>query len=169
MQPPPQKKTQPCSDDDFDSLANRKLALTTSRCEKRKCFQALPHVLPVLRTITFCPYSGFFFFPLSRLFFCSLPCCRHKGSSLVLLKMTTMSSVSYFHVIYNWDPPSSKKKKKSVGKGRREHFVGPQGFPLIGWWVLGLKKYYCFVLLGLEIIGGEGKAVIRKFTELLSN
>ena len=31
-----------------------------------------------------------------------------------------------------------------------------------------LKKYYCFVLLGLEIIGGEGKAVIRKFTELLS-
>lgn len=31
------------------------------------------------------------------------------------------------------------------------------------------KKYYCFVLLALEIIGREGKAVIRKFTELLSN
>lgn len=30
-----------------------------------------------------------------------------------------------------------------------------------------LKKY-CFVLLDSEIIGREGKAVIRKFTELLS-
>lgn len=111
--PSPQKNPQPYSDD-FDSLAYLKLAFATSRCEKRKCFQALPHSFP---TITFYPYSVFF--PPLRLFFCSLPFCRHKGSSLALLKMTTMSSVSYFHVIYNWNPPLlQKKKKKKVGWGK---------------------------------------------------
>ena len=98
--------------------------------KKRKRFQALPHSLAATPHLL----SLFSFFFLLLHF--SVPCLFIDVKAiLALLKMTVMTSVSYFHVIHNRNTPSSKKKKKKRGwgeEGGKTECVDPQGFPLIG-------------------------------------
>lgn len=104
---PPPQNTQ-SRNDVFDTVANLKLALGTSCCEKKKMFPGVAPQPPLPPSI---PIQFFYFFLLLLLFLCP---CFFVGikAILVLLKMTVMSSVSNFHVISDWNPPSSKKKKK---------------------------------------------------------
>lgn len=132
---------------------------------KRKRFQALPHSLS---SATFYPCSVFFFPPFWVYF--SVPCLFVDIKAiLMLLKMTAVSSVSYFHVIYNRNGTPPPKEKNRVRRGRRKNWVcRPQGLSnrMMG---LGLKKILFCSFSFRNNREREGKAVIRKFTELLSN
>lgn len=85
--------------------------------KKENVSRHCPIASPVPASILF---SVFFFFLLRLIFYSCL--FADIKAVLVLLKMTALSSVSYFHVIYNWNTPSSQPHQKNrVGERRRKN------------------------------------------------